>query len=142
MARWTGAIALMADWMKRLLIAFLLAAGPDPARAQDATEGETAFTICKACHQVGDNAKNAIGPVLNQLFGRRAGSVAGYSYSDANKKSDITWYEATFSEYVKDPKTKIPGTKKIFAGVRDEQKIKELIVYLHMFDEAPVRLMR
>ena len=78
--------------------------------------------------------------MLNGLFGRKAGMVAGYSYSNANKNSGITWDEATFSEYIKDPKAKVPGTKMAFAGLKDEQKIKDLIAYLHTFDKAPVQL--
>ncbi|WP_407159485.1 c-type cytochrome [Bradyrhizobium sp. STM 3557] len=127
--------------MKRTaLVALFLAAGLGQASAQDAAAGEKVFAVCKACHQVGDSAKNAVGPVLNGLFGRKSGSVEGYNYSDANKKSGITWDEATFSEYIKDPKAKIPGTKMAFAGIKDEQKIKDLIAYLHTFDKAPVKL--
>jgi cytochrome c len=127
--------------MKRyVFVALFMAAGLAPASAQDAAAGEKVFAVCKACHQVGDNAKNAVGPVLNGLFGRKAGSVDGYSYSEANKKSGITWDEATFSEYIKDPKAKVPGTKMAFAGVKDEQKVKDLIAYLHQYDKAPVKL--
>jgi cytochrome c len=127
--------------MKRVvLVALILAAGLGEACAQDAAAGEKVFAVCKACHQMGDNAKNAVGPVLNGLLGRKSGSVEGYNYSDANKKSGITWNEATFSDYIKDPKAKIPGTKMAFAGIKDEQKIKDLIAYLHTFDKAPVKL--
>ncbi len=129
--------------MKRIAFAAaLFAAGLGQASAQDAAAGEKVFVVCKACHQVGDNAKNAVGPVLNGLIGRKAGVVEGYNYSDANKKSGITWDEATFSEYIKDPKAKIPGTKMAFAGIKDEQKIKDLIGYLHTFDKAPVKLVQ
>ena len=82
----------------------------------------------------------AVGPVLNGLFGRKAGSVDGYKYSDGNEHSGIVWDEATFSEYIKDPKAKVPGTKMAFAGIKDEQKIKDLIAYLHTYDKAPVKL--
>ncbi|MDE1937277.1 cytochrome c family protein, partial [Bradyrhizobium sp.] len=75
------------------LVILLVAAGIGQARAQDAAAGEKVFLVCRACHQVGDNAKNAVGPVLNGLFGRKAGSVEGYNYSEANKKSGITWTE-------------------------------------------------
>jgi cytochrome c len=127
--------------MKRIfLVALLTATGLGHASAQDAAAGEKVFAVCKACHQVGDNAKNVVGPVLNGLIGRKAGSVEGYSYSEPNKKSGITWDEATFTEYIKDPKAKIPGTKMIFAGIKDEKKIKDLIAYLHTFDKAPVKL--
>jgi len=125
---------------RTVLAALFIAAGLGHANAQDAAAGEKAFAVCKACHQVGDSAKNAVGPVLNGLIGRKAGSVDGYNYSEANKNSGITWDEATFTEYIKDPKAKIPGTKMAFAGIKDEQKIKDLIAYLHTYDKAPVKL--
>ncbi|HEX8665554.1 MAG TPA: cytochrome c family protein [Beijerinckiaceae bacterium] len=105
-----------------------------PAHAQDAAAGEKIFAQCRACHQVGESAKNAVGPVLNGLFGRKAGTVEGYSYSPANKNSGITWDEATFREYIKDPKAKIPGTKMIYPGLKDEQRINDLVAYLKQFD--------
>jgi len=105
--------------MKRVVLAALFVAiGFGQANGQDAAAGEKVFLVCKVCHQVGDSAKNAVGPVLNGLFGRKAGTVAGYSYSNANKNSGITWDEATFSEYINDPKAKVPGTKD---GVRRAQ---------------------
>ncbi len=116
--------------------AALFALGVSSASAQDAADGEKVFAVCKACHQVGDNAKNAVGPVLNGLFGRKAGSVEGYSYSTANKNSGITWDEANLTEYFKDPKGKVPGTKMIFAGIKDEKKVQELIAFLKQFDAA------
>jgi cytochrome c len=117
-----------------VLSAALLLAGLGSAHAQDAAAGEKVFAQCRACHQVGPNAKNAVGPVLNGLFGRHSGSVEGYNYSPANKNSGITWDEATFRDYIKDPKAKIPGTKMIFAGIKDEQKVNDLVAYLKQFD--------
>src|SRR5918993_6079172 len=105
----------------------LVAASAGAALAQDAAAGEKVFAQCRACHQIGPNAKNAVGPVLNGLFGRKAGTIEGYNYSPANKNSGLTWDEATFSEYIKDPKAKIPGTKMVYAGLKDEQRIKDLI---------------
>lgn len=105
------------------------------ARADDAEEGKKVFAQCGACHQVGEKAKNAVGPVLNGLFGRPAGTVPGYKYSDANKNSGVTWDEATFKEYIQDPRKKIPGTKMIYAGLKDGKKIESLIAYLHKFDD-------
>jgi len=112
----------------------LCLAGLGSAQAQDAAAGEKVFAQCRACHQIGETAKNAVGPVLNGVIGRKAGTVEGYSYSPANKNSGITWDEATFSEYIKDPKAKVPGTKMIFVGVKDEQRIKDLLAYLKQFD--------
>jgi cytochrome c len=106
------------------------------ASAQDPAEGEKVFATCKACHQIGEGAKNAIGPELNGVVGRKAGSVAGYSYSDANKNSGITWDESNLTAYLKDPKAKVPGTKMVFAGIKDEKKVQDLIAFLKQFDAA------
>lgn len=103
-------------------------------RAQDITAGERSFNKCRACHQIGETAKNGVGPQLNGLRGRHSGSVDGYSYSAANKNSGITWDEPTFADYIKDPKAKIPGTKMVFAGIKNEQEIKDLTAYLKQFD--------
>jgi cytochrome c len=88
---------------------------------------------CRACHQVGENAKNAVGPVLNGLFGR-AGSVEDCNYSPANKNSGITWDEAVFRESIQNPRASIPGTKMVYAGLKDEQRINGLIAHLKQFD--------
>lgn len=117
-----------------ILTAALLLTGLSQAQAQDAAAGEKTFAQCRACHQVGENAKNAVGPVLNGLFGRQSGTVEGYNYSPANKNSGITWDEATFREYIQNPKAKIPGTKMIYAGLKDEQRITDLTAYLKQFD--------
>lgn len=106
------------------------------ASAQDAAAGEKVFVQCKACHQIGATAKNAVGPELNGLFGRKSGTVEGYSYSSANKNSGITWDEATFREYIKDPKAKIPGTKMTFPGLKDPKQIDDIVAYLKQFDSS------
>ena len=116
-----------------LLAAFIL---PGTVNAQDSAAGEKVFAQCRACHQVGETAKNAVGPVLNGLFGRKAGTVEGYAYSPANKNSGITWDEATFRDYIKDPRAKIPGTKMIYAGLKDEQRVTDLVAYLKQFDAS------
>ena len=117
-----------------VLSAALILVGLGSAQAQDAAAGEKVFAQCRACHQVGPAAKNAVGPVLNGLFGRKAGTVEGYNYSPANKNSGLTWDEATFRDYIKDPRAKIPGTKMVYAGLNDEQRINDLIAYLKQFD--------
>lgn len=121
-------------WAAVIASAAFVLLGSSSAMAADAEAGKKVFAQCRACHQVGEKAKNAVGPVLNGLFGRSAGTVPGYKYSDANKNSGITWDEATFREYIKDPKKKIPGTKMVYAGLKDEKKIDDLIAYLHEFD--------
>ena len=121
--------------MKRILIAAAVCvASVGAAGAQDLAAGATSFKKCAPCHDVGPTAKNKVGPVLNGLDGRRSGSVAGYSYSDANKGSGITWNDASFLEYIKDPKAKIPNTKMTFAGIKNEDEAKNLWAYLKQYD--------
>lgn len=103
------------------------------ALAQDIAAGERSWNKCRACHQVGETAKNGVGPQLNGLIGRHSGAVEGYSYSAANKNSGITWDEAVFGDYIKDPKARIPGTKMVFAGIKNEQEIKDLTAFLKQF---------
>lgn len=103
------------------------------AIAQDISAGERSWNKCRACHQVGETARNGVGPQLNGLFGRHSGAVEGYSYSAANKNSGITWDEAIFADYIKDPKAKIPGTKMVFAGIKNEQEVKDLTAFLKQF---------
>jgi len=104
------------------------------ALAQDTAAGKTSFNKCLACHAIGEGAKNKVGPVLNGLDGRKSGTIEGYSYTDANKNSGITWGKDVFLEYIKDPKAKIPGTKMVFAGIKSENERNALWAYLKQFD--------
>jgi cytochrome c len=120
--------------MRRLVFgAALIAAMVATASAADVDNGKSIWNKCRACHQIGENAKNMVGPELNGLFGRKAGSAPGFNYSEANKGSGITWDEATFREYIKNPKGKIPNTKMVFAGLSDDQDIDDLIAYLKQY---------
>jgi cytochrome c len=103
------------------------------APAADVENGKAVWNKCRACHQVGETAKNLVGPILNGLIGRKAGTVEGYNYSEANKNSGIVWDEATFREYIKNPKGKIPNTKMVFPGLSDEQDIDDLLAFLKQF---------
>ncbi|MEZ2408241.1 cytochrome c [Bosea sp. OAE752] len=111
-----------------------------PAAAQDLEAGQRSFNKCRACHQIGEGARNLVGPELNGVIGRHSGAAEGYSYSNANKNSGLTWDEATFADYIKDPKAKIPGTKMIFAGIRSEKEIQDLIAFLKQFDKDGKKL--
>jgi len=104
------------------------------ARAQDVAAGEQSFKKCFACHSLGEGARNKVGPELNGLDGRHSGTAPDYHYSDANKDSGIVWNEAAFKEYIKDPRAKIPGTKMIFPGIKNETEIANLWAYLKQFD--------
>jgi cytochrome c len=114
-------------------LAALILLPASQAFAQDAEAGRTVFNQCRACHQVGETARNGAGPVLNGLFGRKAGTVAGYNFSEANKKSGIVWDETNFAAYIKDPRTFMPGNKMAYAGLKDDKRIADLIAFLKTF---------
>jgi len=121
--------------VRRLIVAAaLVAASTGATLAQDVEKGSHSFKKCAPCHNIGPGAQNKVGPELNGLDGRHSGSAPNYSYSDANKNSGITWNEATFKEYIKEPKKMIPGTKMTFAGIKSEQEIADLWAYLKQFD--------
>ena len=117
-----------------LMLALCAYAGSaGPAMAADPVAGEKAYAVCKACHQVGETAKNVNGPKLNGIVGSPAAAVEGFKYSDALANSGLTWDEATLAEYLKNPKTKVAGTKMAFAGMKDDSKIADVIAYLAQF---------
>lgn len=120
--------------LRSILALALVVSVPAFAAAQDAEEGKNVFKKCRACHAVGEKAKNRVGPLLNGVVGRKAGSVEGFNYSDAMKNSGLTWDEAALSEYLADPKGKVPGNKMVFVGLKKEEDRKNLIAYLATFD--------
>ena len=111
-----------------------------PTQAQDVLSqgrpaiGATVFKKCMACHQVGPKARNGIGPVLNGVVGRLAGTYPGYSYSSANLESGLVWDEATLARYLRAPSAVVPGTKMVFFGLKKDQEIGDVIAYLKQFD--------
>jgi cytochrome c len=120
--------------MRRVVLAAIaLAASTTAASAQDVAAGEQSFKKCLPCHSVGEGAKNKVGPELNGLDGRKAGSAEGFNYTEANKNSGLTWDESVFKDYIKDPRAKIPGTKMVFAGIKNEQEVNDLWAYLKQF---------
>jgi cytochrome c len=122
-------------WMSMGVAALAAIASAAPSYAQDAAAGEKVFAVCKACHQVGPTAKNAVGPALNGLFRtRKAGTWPDYKYSAAYAALDKTWDHDNFTIYIKDPRGVTPGTKMAYAGLKDEQKIKDLIAFLDQYE--------
>ena len=120
--------------MKSLAIAgIVIVAAAGGALAQDLAAGENSFKKCLPCHAVGEDAKNKVGPLLNGLEGRKSGTIEGYNYTEANKNSGITWDEATFREYIQDPRAKIKGTKMVFAGIKNENEANNLWTYVSSF---------
>jgi cytochrome c len=116
-----------------ILAAALTAA--EAAVAADADNGKASFAKrCSICHAVGEDAENKIGPQLNGLDGRRAGSDPDFLYSDALKNSGSVWSAATFKRFIADPAAAAPGNKMVFAGLKDDDEIGDLWAYLHQFN--------
>lgn len=102
----------------------------------DPVAGEKVFKKCKACHQTGPNAQDMVGPHLNGVIGRTAGTVEGYDYSDAMKAKGaegLVWTVETLEAYLPNPKAYVPGTKMAFAGLKKDQDRADLIAYLATF---------
>jgi len=119
--------------MRHLLIAAaVLVASTGATQAQDVAAGETSFKKRALCHKIGLSATKMIGPELNGLDGRRAGT-SDYDYSDANKNSGITWNEQTFKQYIEDPRGMIPKTKMTFPGLKNDKEIDNLWAYIRQF---------
>jgi cytochrome c len=95
----------------------------------DAALGKKVYNKCKACHSI-DKEKNKIGPHLVKLISRKSGSVEGFKYSDAMKNSDIIWNDETLKGFLANPKKYLPGTKMMFGGIKNEEKLSDLIDYL------------
>ncbi len=117
-----------------LIASAILVGLASTAQAQNAAAGEKSFAVCRACHQVGPGAKIAVGPVLNGVVGRKAGTFPDYTYSPANKDSGLTWTPEELDKYLTNPQAVVPHTKMIFPGIKDAQKRKDVIAYLEQFN--------
>lgn len=130
--------------MTRGLAAALALAAASPAQAEpigDAVVGVGLFKQqCSACHQIGEGARNRVGPELNGIYGRRAGSVEGYSYSralDKMGKQGLTWTLETLDAYVENPKALVPGTKMAYRGLKDETARQNVLAYMRDHSDMP-----
>jgi cytochrome c len=113
-------------------LAVTLAAGSAYAQG-DADAGKNEFKKCMACHTVGEGATNRVGPVLNDVFGRVAGTYEGYKYSKAMVDAGaagLIWTPETMAQFLHKPKDFVPGTKMTFAGIADETAIRNIEAYL------------
>lgn len=117
------------------LAAVAIVVMPVSAMAADAEAGKAVFNKCKICHQIGDGAKNLIGPNLTGVIGRKAGTVDGFAYSDAMKNAGWVWDEAVFKEYIADPAKKLPGVKMLFPGLKDSADADNVYAYLKSFSK-------
>ena len=110
-----------------------LAAVTPSLAAGDATAGADVFKKCAVCHNVGPGAKNKIGPALTGVIGRQPGTFAGFAYSPAMKDfgtKNATWTPELIAQFLKSPRTEVPGTKMTFAGLTAQGDIDNVIAYL------------
>jgi cytochrome c len=101
--------------------------------AQDVAAGEQSFNKCRPCHDVGPDAKIKLGPPLNGIDGRKAGTVEGFSYSDPLKNLGLTWDKAKFLQWVENPAAMAPGTRMAFSGIKDDAERQNLWAYVNEF---------
>src|SRR5260370_33619905 len=101
---------------------------------QDLAAGEASFHKCQTCHAVGVGAKNKLGPELNGLLRRQAGTAAGYQYSPPVKNAGFAWDETSFAAFIANPRGKTRGNQMVFAGTKDETEIANLWAYLSHFN--------
>jgi cytochrome c len=125
-------------WLAAVMTVAVAVGALGSASAQDgnAEEGAEVFKKCRACHDVGPDAKNKVGPVLNDIVGRKAGTIEGFAYSEANKTAGgkgLTWTEDVLLKYLENPLSYMPGTKMAFAGLKDPQDRKDLIAFLKKY---------
>jgi cytochrome c len=116
-----------------VVLAFAATAAVSEAAAQsgDAAQGEHLFNQqCKTCHTVDKDGRNGVGPNLHGVFGRKAGTAQGFSASEAMTKSGIAWDDKSLAEYLKDPKGRVPGGKMVYAGLKRQEQLDDMIAYL------------
>jgi cytochrome c len=113
-------------------------AGSAAAQEGNAEQGAEVFKKCRACHEVGPTAQNRVGPVLNGIIGRKAGTIEGFAYSDANTAAGskgLVWTEDVLFRYLENPLVFMKGTKMAFAGLKDPEDRKDVIAYLKKFSK-------
>ena len=114
-----------------MLLAFTVLLTPGSGRAADAAAGQAAFAKCKICHTVDAGGRNLVGPNLHGVFGRKAGTADGFTYSAAMKNSSIVWDDDTMAKYLRDPRGSMPGNKMAFPGIKNDTEMADLFAYLH-----------
>jgi len=107
-----------------------LAALPAPYNTGDLSNGQSKFAFCRSCHTATEGGPDLTGPNLYGVFGRKAGSKPGYTYSDAVKNAGFVWDAEHLDKWLAEPRTFLPGTKMSFAGLKDPKDRVDLIAYL------------
>lgn len=123
-----------------IMMVALLTSASTAEEMGDAAAGETAFKVCASCHAVGEGARNRVGPVLNGVIDRQAGTYPDFRYSSAMVEAGeggLIWTTEKLSEFLHAPKELVPGTRMTFAGIQDQAEIDNIIAYLKTLPGAP-----
>lgn len=119
-----------------VIAAICTLSGAAMAAEGDPVAGENVFKKCKICHQIGEGAKNQVGPELNGVVGRKAGTAPGFSYSPAMKEAGekgLVWSDENLHKYSENPKEFVPKNKMAFVGLKQEKDRDDVIAYLKKF---------
>lgn len=117
----------------------LLADLPAPYNTADLENGKQQFAVCKTCHTITADERNLTGPHLHGVFGRKAGGVADYPYSDVMKKAGFVWDAPHLDTWLKSPRDDLPGTKMTYPGMPDDKNRTDLIAYLKVAGSTPAQ---
>lgn len=124
--------------IRGLILAAAVLGSATAAQAQDAAKGENVFKQCLACHAVGPDAKNKVGPQLNGVVGRKWAAIDGFAYSTDLKDGGAAgkvWDKDALNAYLENPKALAPKGKMAYAGLKNAEQRADLIAYLGQFDE-------
>ncbi|MCP3056031.1 c-type cytochrome [Aurantimonas marianensis] len=119
------------------ILTLTVATGATAQTVGDADAGKKVYNKCRACHAVGEGAKNKVGPELNGIIGEKPGSIEDYKYSAGFEEwaADKTaWNEALMTEWLADPRAVVKGTKMAFPGLKKPEDLTNVIAYLASFD--------
>ncbi|WP_299029684.1 c-type cytochrome [uncultured Sulfitobacter sp.] len=129
--------------LSSVFAAFLVVGGASAEGLGDAEKGAQVYKKCASCHQVGDGAKNRVGPQLNGLFGRVAGTVDGVKYSESMVRmgnDGLVWTAETLDAYIENPRALVSKTRMSFRGIKDEQQRSDLMAYLRIYSDNPANI--
>jgi cytochrome c len=115
----------------------MIATLPAPYNAADLDNGKHKFAQCRSCHTTAEGGPNMTGPDLWGVFGRKAGSLDGFAYSDGLKAAGWTWDAEHLDKWITDPRAVVPGTKMTFFGIKDPKDRVDVIAYLKTETAAP-----
>lgn len=115
----------------------ILATLPAAFRTADLENGQAKFALCKSCHIAAPGGESAVGPNLYGVFGRKAGSLPGFTYSAGMKALGVAWDADKIDQWIANPRTMVPGTKMTYAGMESPKDRTDVVAYLKVLTTPP-----